>query len=155
MTPQDFLNIVMNCIVHAEIPDTIGIGGAYELQLRNFIAIHLRKLYGTFGIEVNYPGSKEKVDLAFRLDGQMYLIELKVESPTNSGHFSSYATLASAYVADTTKLAKFNQNPDFAGGTKWFVAVAYSHIGKTALANMSADVVLDNEAGLRAGLHAV
>ncbi len=155
MTPQEFLNIVMNCIVRAEIPDTISISGAYELQLRNFIAIDLLKLYGTSGIEVNYPGSQQKVDLAFRLNGQIYLIELKVESPTNSGHFSSHATLASAYVADTTKLAKFNQDQMYAGATKWFVAVAYSHVGKASVANMSANVVVDNEVGLRAGLHAV
>lgn len=154
MTPKAFLELVMQAVVKGSIADTISIGGAYELQLRNFAAIYLLTYYRTVAVEVNYPESLEKIDLAFYLDGTLHGIEIKVESPTNAGHFSHHKSLLSAHTADTMKLAKFTGAPHYANPTKWFLVAMYSGEAKEQLAEMQLThpLLIDSEGSITVGL---
>ena len=121
----------------AKFAQHIATGAAWEISAQTDIASALTEQKGTSGREMKYPDSQQAVDLAFALNGRIYLVELKVESAQNAGDFAG-KSMNAAFTADKNKLAGFDLNAFLQGsglepGGKWVVVIAYSGVAQAAM----------------------
>ncbi len=142
MKEKEFLNLVLQ--LAEQFTMGVNSGAQWEIYAQVVICGKIMSTFGVQGRELNYPGSKESVDIAFALQGIPYLIELKVESATNAGQFAGRA-LTTAMSDDMNKLKSF----DMENAKRWMLCIAYSASSKEKLKELDRKkmlTALDEEA---------
>jgi hypothetical protein len=145
MTPHEMLRLMTG--IAPEIVESAQTGAAYEIRAQVALCNLLRNNGYAVAREVRYPGLGDGVraDLAFTIGGKAYIVEMKVESATNSGAFPG-GTASQAISADSAKLSRFDFNTfladtDLAQGGKFVLVIAYSAYAKNGIWGLCHNVI--------------